>query len=182
VLGGGGALGQPLEHDVVARLRADVDERHAQRAQPRQLGVGLVGDRARGRVAADPAQPREVRAARGEERLPVIHRQDQRVAVGDEHLVDPVAGGAAGAGEVGQRLGQRPHREPRLVAVHVAVGAVVPRAADRRLDDQRVGLGRRTVDLADVAHAAWIAEIAAGRKRRGAVSASRWRGAGRARR
>ena len=46
----------------------------------------------------------------------------------------------------------RTKTEGGLVAVHVAVGAVVPAAADGGLQDQGVGLGGWAVEFADVAH------------------------------
>ena len=46
------------------------------------------------------------------------------------------------AREILEAPGKRADRERRLVAVHVAVRAVVPRAADRGLQDQRIGRRR----------------------------------------
>jgi len=66
----------------------------------------------------------------------------------------------AGKGRAGQIPGIRDEfqalvdraQPERLVPVHVAVGAVVPRAADRGLEDQGIGLRRRTVETTFVAH------------------------------
>ena len=86
----------------------------------------------------------------------MVHRQDERVAVCDEDLLDVRPEGARAGLEVLERLAEVAHAE-RLRAVHVAVRAVVPRAADRRLDDVRVGLGGRSVEDAFVAHVArWL--------------------------
>ena len=67
----------------------------------------------------------------------MIHVEDQRVAVGDEDLVDRVRGAARGFAQVGERFGELAHAE-LLAAIHVAVRAFVPGAADRRLQDVAV--------------------------------------------
>ena len=145
------ALGDALEGRVVARLGADVEERQAERAQLVELGGGLLEDVARHRVARHLAQLREAGARGAQDRPPVIHRQHQRVAVGDEDLVDRVARDARGFAQVLQRLGEVAHAE-LLAAVHVAVHALVPRAADGRLQDVAVRLRRRAIERRHVAH------------------------------
>src|SRR5262249_22072027 len=74
----------------------------------------------------------------------------ERVAVGNEHLLDIAVGQARGP-DVGQRLVERANPE-LLVPVHVSVRAVVPRAANRGLQDVRVGLAQWPVDRSLVPH------------------------------
>src|ERR1019366_1654618 len=115
---------------------------------------GLARDVPRHRIRRDAPQPREARARPLEDRAPVVHRQHQRVAVGHEHLLDRLDVGAEvtrGGVEIVQRVAQVADAE-RLFPVHVAVRAVVPRAADRGLQDVRVRLGGRAVEGAFVTH------------------------------
>ena len=58
---------------------------------------------------------------------------------------------AARCGDIFEGLREWAHRE-LLVAVHVAVGALVPTAADGGLQDVGIGLARRAVDAAQVTH------------------------------
>ena len=74
--------------------------------------------------------------------LPTPAEQDERVALGHEDLLDRIGAEVArGRIEVVECLAQGAHTE-RLLAVHVAVRAVISRAADRGLQDESVRLGR----------------------------------------
>jgi len=145
------ALGDLLQGDRVARLGADVQQRQARLAQRLQLVVGLLEHVAGHGVARHPPRPGQPLPHPAQDGQPVVHGHHQRVAVGDKDLVDPPAYPAPCLVQVGQRAGQIPHPEG-FFAVHVAVGAVVPRAADGGLQDVRVGLGGGPIELAFVAH------------------------------
>ena len=145
------ALRDLLQRHVVARLGADVEEREAGLAQGTQVVVALLEDVPCHGVAGHAAEAWEASARALEDRQPVIHREDERVAVRDEELLDLVADRRARAIEILERLRELAHAE-RLVAVHVAIRAVVPRAADRGLQDQRVGFRRRAVEATFVTH------------------------------
>src|SRR5262249_23692229 len=80
-----------------------------------------------------------------ENRQPLRARHHQRVPVGDEQLLSPFRRRV----EIFEAFLERPHAKA-LVAIHVAVGAVIPAATDRRLQDVGVGLGRRPVHHAVV--------------------------------
>jgi hypothetical protein len=86
-----------------------------------------------------------------EDRQPVVEREHERVAVGDEELLDARAREPRRLLQIRERLVEVADPEA-LVPVHVAVGAVVVRAADRRLEDEGVVLGGRAEDAAFVAH------------------------------
>ena len=145
------ALRDPLQRDVVTGLGANVEEREPGRAELGELGVALREDVACHCVARHAAQARKCTARSFEDRAPVLHRQHERVAVGDEDLLDLVTVHAPRGVEVLERRREVAHAE-RLVPVHVAVRTMIPGAADRRLDDVRVGLGRRAIELSLVAH------------------------------
>src|SRR5690606_23011036 len=110
---------------------------------------------ARHRVARYAPQRWERRAACIENRAPRSHVENQGVAVSDEYLVHILAVGRARQRDVGEHFIECAYRE-LLVAVHVAIRALVPAAANRRLQDVGVGFARRSVDLAFVAHARYL--------------------------
>ncbi|MFN9940484.1 MAG: hypothetical protein ACK56I_13510, partial [bacterium] len=126
---------------LVAGLGPGVQQRQPPGPQLGELVGALVEHVAGHRVAADPPQAREAPRRGVEQRPPVVHRHAERVAIGHEQLLDPRPEAARREVEVLEQLRQRPQREDGLVAVHRAVGAVVPRAADRGLQDEGVGFG-----------------------------------------
>lgn len=75
-----------------------------------------------------------------------IVRSSPSVAVRYEHLLHLASVEPTRCLEIDEHLRELAHTEG-LVTVHVAVGAVVPAAADGGLQDVCVGLGRRSIEL-----------------------------------
>src|SRR4051794_30915753 len=113
------ALRNLLERDVIAGLGTDVEEREAGRSQSPQLVVGLFENVPRHRVTRHATQAREDTPGGLEDRQPVIERKDERIAVGNEELLDLVPDLVAGALNVLERVGELAHAK-RLLSVHVA--------------------------------------------------------------
>ena len=146
----GHALVILFQQRLVAGFQPDVDHGKAALAQCAQLLVRLAHDRLGGGVGAHALALGEVFVDIVQHLQQIVHRQDQRVAVGQEDALD--------AAVKPTRLGQvREHLLDRvdgklLVLVHDAEGALVVAAAQRALHDQAVGLAGGTVNASGIMH------------------------------
>ena len=151
MLGGGGTLGEALQGQVIPGLGADVEQREAQLPEAAQLLRGLLQEVPRGGIGADAPEPGEGRGEGAENGLPVVEVHGQRVAVRHEDVPHLVREAGSGLGDVSEHRVQRPHLEG-LGAIHGAVGAGVPRAPQRGLEDEGLGLAGRPEEGLGVAH------------------------------
>ena len=148
------ALGDLLQSDVVAGFRADVEPSESAFGKFGELDVLFRFDVSCHGVAANSAQLWKQVSRLCEDRSPVVHRHRKRVAVGDEELrhIHPYAcvlfGGEIQVFESLVKVAEA----KRLVAIHIAVGAVIPRTPDGGLEDVCVVLRGRAEEFAFVAH------------------------------
>ena len=146
----GDALVEFQEQFLIAAFQTDVDERQPVLTQLAQLLVRFALDGLGGSIGGDARTLGEVFADEVQHLQQIVHRQDQRVAVGEKDALDaPLV--AARLGEVAQDLLHRTDGK-LLILVHIAERTFVVAAAECTLHDQAVRLARRTVDGSVVVH------------------------------
>ena len=144
------ALAELFKKLLIAALKTDIHDAEPVLAQRAQLLVRLALDGLGGGVGRDALALGEVIADIVENGQQIVHRQDERIAVGEKDLFD-IARIGAGLGEVRKDLLDGVDGE-LFVLVHRAEGALIVAAPERALHDQAACLAGGTINGSGIVH------------------------------